>query len=602
VASQRPSGLILCARLLREVRSRWPLIGALFLLGLLSAPIALLIPLPLKIAVDSVIGSEPLAPELQRILPAVMVGSPGGVLALAAIALLAIALADHLQRLALAILGAYTGERLVLDFRAKLFRHVQRLSLSYHDIQGAAESTYRIHWDAASIQWVAVYGITPFLSATMTLTGMFFVTAMLDWGLAVAALGVAPPVTLISFIARRRLRTRYVTAKELESRAVATIQEALSALRVVKAFGQEDREQSRFVRSLGQNMRARIGLTFAENVFELLTGLTLATGTALVLYLGVRRVQAGVLSLGDLVLVMGYLSRLYGPFQEITKSINLLQASIASAERAFALLDEPAEVVEKVNARGLSRAKGQISFQDVSFSYPGVTPFVLSGVSFDIKPGSRLGITGTTGAGKTTLVSLLLRLYDPSAGRILLDGTDLRDYKLADLRNQFSVALQDPVLFSVSVAENIAYARPEASEKEVVAAAASANVHEFIMGLPDGYQTLVGERGMRLSGGERQRIALARAFLKDAPILVLDEPTSSVDLKTESAIMDAMERLMRGRTTLMIAHRLSTLSQCDLRLALENGRSSTVWDAEHGPFGPHRSEGAEGWIYGVRGS
>src|SRR5262249_54411431 len=215
---------------------------------------------------------------------------------------------------------------------------------------------------------------------------------------------------------------------------------------------------------------------------------------------------------------------------------------------------------------------------------------------------SNLAITGATGAGKTTLVSLLLRLYDPTAGRILLDCVDLRDYKLADLRNQFSVALQDPVLFSVSVAENIAYARPEASEKEVIAAASCANAHEFIMALPDGYRTLVGERGMRLSGGERQRIALARAFLKDAPILVLDEPTSSVDLKTESAIMDAMERLMRGRTTLMIAHRLSTLSQCDLRLALENGRSSTVRAAERAASGPHHSEGAEGWIYSARGS
>jgi ATP-binding cassette, subfamily B, bacterial len=599
VASQRPSGLILYARLLREVRSRWPLIGALFLLGLLSAPIALLIPLPLKIAVDSIIGSEPLAPALRKILPTAMVGSPGGVLALAAMAVVAIALADHLQRLALATLAAYTGERLVLDFRAKLFRHVQRLSLSYHDIQGAAESTYRIHWDAACIQWVAVYGITPFLSGATTLAGMFFVTAMLDWELALAALAVAPAVTLISFIARRRLHPRYLTAKELESRAVATIQEALSALRVIKAFGQEDREQSRIVGSLGQTMRARIGLTFAENVFELLTGLTLATGSALVFYLGVRRVQAGILSLGDLVLVMGYLARLYGPFQEITKSINLLQASIASAERAFALLDEPPEVVEKVNARGVSRAKGQISFQDVSFSYPGVTPFVLDGLSFDIKPGSRVGITGTTGAGKTTLVSLLLRLYDPSAGRILLDGVDLRDYKVADLRNQFSVALQEPILFSVSVAENIAYARPQASENEVVAAAKLANVHDFIMTLPDGYQTLVGERGMRLSGGERQRIALARAFLKDAPILVLDEPTSSVDLKTESAIMDAMERLMHGRTTLMIAHRLSTLSQCDLRLALENGRSSTVWDAERSPSVSHHSEAAARWSYSV---
>jgi len=578
MAAQRPNDLALYLRLLREVWPLWPLIVVLFLLNLLATPIALLLPLPLKIVIDSVVGSEPLPAALQRLLPGGLSGSPSGLLLLAAAAVFVFALLDQLQRLTVSVLGAYSGERLALEFRAKIFRHVQRLSLSYHDTKGAADSTYRIHWDAASIQWVTLYGVTPFLGATMTLAGMLYVTALLDWQLALIALGVAPPVFLIMSVARGRLRAGWTTAKELESRSIATVQEALSGLRVVKAFGQEDREQARFVSSLGQRMRAWIGVAFADGAFELLTALTIAAGTAVVLYLGVRHVQTGVLSLGEFVLVMSYLARLYLPFQEISKSINMLQSSIASAERAFALLDEPHDVIDKADARQISRAKGAIAFRNVSFAYGHEHDFVLHDVSFDIEPGSRVGITGTTGAGKTTLVSLLMRLYDPTSGHIVLDGVDLRNYKLADLRNQFSVALQDPVLFSVSVAENIAYARPEASEKDVIAAATCANAHEFIMALPDGYRTLVGERGMRLSGGERQRIALARAFLKDAPILVLDEPTSSVDLKTECAIMDAMERLMRGRTTLMIAHRLSTLSQCDRRLALENGRS-TVWDA-----------------------
>ena len=575
MAGRRPSDLTLYVRLLREARPHWPLVGALFLLSLLSTPIALLMPLPLKIAIDSVLGSGPFPASLQALLPAAILGSQTALLLLATAAVLAIAVCDQLQKLGVSVLGTYAGEKLALDFRAKLFRHVQRLSLSYHDSKGAADSTYRIHWDAASIQWVAVYGVTPFLSAALTLAGMCYITATVDWRLALVALGVAPPVLYIMSVARGRLRTGWMNTKTLESHAVGVVQEALSGLRVVKAFGQEEREHARFVNSSGQSMRARIGVALGEGVFELLTGLTIAAGTAIVLFLGVRHVQAGVLSLGELVLVMSYLARLYLPFQELSKSINLLQSALASAERAFALLDEPPDVLEKPDARRLTRANGGISFRNVSFAYRAGDDFVLHDLSFDIEPGNRVGITGTTGAGKTTMVSLLMRFYDPTSGQILLDGIDLRDYSLADLRNQFSIVLQDPVLFSTSIAENIAYARSDASDDEVIAAAKAANAYEFIAGLPDGYRTVVGERGMRLSGGERQRIALARAFLKDAPILILDEPTSAVDMKTEAAIMDAMGRLMYGRTTLMIAHRLSTLSRFDLRLAMENGRS--VW-------------------------
>ena len=299
--------------------------------------------------------------------------------------------------------------------------------------------------------------------------------------------------------------------------------------------------------------------------------MTTAIGTATVLFIGFRNVQSGVLSLGELLMVLAYLTQLYNPLRTISRQVANLQSSLASAERAFQLLDEVPDVTDKLGARSLKRAAGELRFSGVTFAYGENSP-VLDDLSFCIAPGTRLGIEGRTGAGKSTLVSLASRFFDPGAGSILLDGVDLRDYKVADLRNQLAIVLQEPILFSTSIAENIGYGRPGAQLPEIIEAAKSANVHEFIAGLPNGYETPVGERGMMLSGGERQRIALARAFLKDAPILILDEPTSSVDMTTEAGIMEAMERLMAGRTTLMIAHRLSTLDICDARIELEHGR------------------------------
>jgi len=267
---------------------------------------------------------------------------------------------------------------------------------------------------------------------------------------------------------------------------------------------------------------------------------------------------------------MAYLGLLYAPLRVMGRKLASMQNAFASAERAFSFLDESSDVPERPDAKSLDRAKGAIRLENVNFSYQDGTP-VLREVSMDVPAGSKLGIAGITGAGKTTLMSLLMRFYDPSSGRILLDGVDIKEYKLADLRRQFGIMLQEPVLFSNSIAENIAYGWPGASEEEIIKAARAANAHDFILNLPEGYETLVGERGMRLSGGERQRIALARAFLRDAPILLLDEPTSSVDLETESLIIEAMDRLMEGRTTLMIAHRLSTLDSCDKRIEIKNG-------------------------------
>jgi ATP-binding cassette, subfamily B, bacterial len=366
--------------------------------------------------------------------------------------------------------------------------------------------------------------------------------------------------------------------KKLESSALSVVQEALAAVRVVKAFGQEDREQERFLRRASEGVWARLRVAFAEGRFGLLVGVTTAVGTAAVLFIGVRHVQTGALTLGELLLVMAYLALLYAPLQTISKGTATMQSSLAGAERAFLLLDEAPDVVERPNARSVLRVSGAVAFHNVSFTYDKGHP-VLHKVSFEIRPGTRLGIMGMTGAGKTTLVSLLTRFYDPTAGQILLDGVDLREYKLADLRNQFAIVLQEPVLFSSSIAENIAYARPDASEEKIKEAAKAANANEFIVSLPNGFHTLVGERGMRLSGGERQRIALARAFLKDAPILVLDEPTSSVDVQTETAIIEAMERLMHGRTTFVITHRLSALKYCDELLRIENGRLVAITPA-----------------------
>jgi ATP-binding cassette subfamily B protein len=560
--------------LLCQARPYWPHIAGIFLLSLLSTPLALLTPLPLKIAVDSVIGSEPMPGFLAALLPVTVSGSKTATLTFAVGLLIGIALLSQLQGLGSALLRTYTGEKLVLGFRAQLFRHVQHLSLSYHDTQGTSDSTYRVLWDTAAVRYVAIDGVIPFITASFTLVSMLYITFRLDWQLALVALAVSPILFLVARLYRRNLRRQSRQVKVLESSALSIVQEVLTALRVVKAFAQEDREQQRFVRRSSEGVWARIRLSWSEGVLGLLLSLTTAIGTAAVLFVGVGHIQAGTLTLGELLLVMGYLSQLYGPLKTISRKIASLQSHLASAERAFALLDQAPDVIERPRARPLTRAEGAVEFRDVSFTYDGEHP-VIHDISFDIPAGTRVGIAGKTGAGKTTLVSLLTRFYDPTAGQILLDGVDLRDYKLADLRNQFAIVLQEPVLFSTSIAENIAYARPGASDRDIITAAKSANAHQFIVDLPNGYDTLVGERGMRLSGGERQRIALARAFLKDAPILILDEPTSSVDMKTEAGIIEAMERLMKDRTTFMIAHRLSTLETCDVLLVIEDGRFVT---------------------------
>jgi ATP-binding cassette, subfamily B, bacterial len=556
-------------RILEFARPYWLKVAGTFLLSLAAAPLTLLTPLPLKIAVDSVIGSKPLPGFLAAALH-LAGNSPYVVLAAVATLLVFLTLLFYVQGMAVWLASTYLGERLVLDFRAALFRHAQRLSLAYHDRKGTTDSVFRIQYDAECLQHVLIDGLIPLASAVLTAIAVVAVTAWINWELALVSLTVCPILYFITGRFGRRLRGRWFEVKDIESSAMSVVQEALSAGRVVKAFGQEEHEQRRFLGRASRRLRGQLDIAWLQSKFDLAIGTTVAAGTAAVLFLGVIQVRGGHLSTGELLMVIAYQAQVYLPLKTISKKIADLQNGLASAGRAFSLLDELPEVVERPHAQPLDRAHGDFVFDDVSFAYERGHD-VLRGIRLTIPAGSRVGIQGKTGAGKSTFVSLLTRFFDPTDGAILLDGVDLRDYKLVDLRRQFAIVLQETMLFSSSIRENIAYGRPEATDEEIAEAARLANADAFIEALPNGYLTEVGERGMRLSGGERQRVSIARAFLKDAPIILLDEPTSALDLVTEAAIVDAMERLMQKRTVFLIAHRPSTLARCDVRLELQAG-------------------------------
>ncbi|HEY3671832.1 MAG TPA: ABC transporter ATP-binding protein [Acidimicrobiia bacterium] len=539
------------------------------MLSLAAAPLALLLPVPLKVAVDSGINDQPVPGWLAAVLPAHP--SPETVLAAAAVLQVIFVLLMQAQIAGLNVTSKALSENMTLRARGQLLTHAQRLSFAFHDSRGTSDSIYRIQYDSPSLAFLAVYTLIPLSAAILTFGSMVFVIFDISVKLAAVAICIAPFLFGYYYWFTTRMSPRYTESKELESDALQHVHETLGALRVVKAFGRERHEYDRFMGTSRRSVRAQVDLSRAEGIFFVLIGTTTAIGTALVLYIGATDVRAGVMTLGSLLLVMGYLRELYGPLETLANTGPKVEEFKAGLRRTYELLDAPRDVPERADAVPLTRCQGAFEFDAVGFGYERDKP-VLSEVTLRIRPGLRIGIVGQTGSGKTTLVSLLTRFYDPTAGCIRLDGKDLRDYRVADLRRQFSIVLQDAVLFAGSVAENIAYARPGATMAEVTAAAQAAEAHDFIERMPDGYDTRVGERGLRLSGGERQRIALARAFLHDAPVLVLDEPTSAVDVATEAAIMRTLTRLMDGRTVFMIAHRLSTLDVCDEVVTLQHGK------------------------------
>jgi ATP-binding cassette subfamily B protein len=562
------SPLHIYRRALDEAREFWPHIVAILALGLLEAPLGLLTPLPMKIIIDSVAGDAPPPPWFDPTL----LHLPDNALFPLAIGLtviLAFAALGH--RLGGWLFREAVGENLIHAFRVKLFRKMLDVAMLGRDTAVTQDLAHRVASDAPAIQWTAIYGFIPIIQSLMALSVTFAVTWTLNAKLALVALATAAPMIVLSQWSQRRLKDKWHAVKQRESEAGSVLQEVIGGLRIVATFGQETRETTRYRDFTRRSYRSKLHVIRYQGAVDLALGLIMAAGAVLALALGTMDVIAKSMSVGDLVLSMTYVAQLYLPLNAIGTHISGQQAAVASVERAFALLDTTPPIRERPGALALARAAGDIAFSNVVFGYEGHDR-ILDGISLAIPAGTCVGIVGKTGSGKSTLVNLLMRLYDPASGRITLDGIDVRDLKLADLRDQFSVVTQDPLLFSTTIAENIGYGRPNASFAEIVAAARAAQAHDFIMRLPQGYETSVGDRGTRLSGGERQRIAIARAFLKDAPILILDEPTSAIDSETEALIVDGIERLMTGRTTFMIAHRLGTLRRADIVLRVENGR------------------------------
>jgi ATP-binding cassette subfamily B protein len=556
-------------RVLRYLRPHWRAAAISLAATVVVSLFALLEPWPLKILFDSVLGSHPLPGPVVPLL-----GPLADDRALLLIVIVAAGFGLTLLGNALKVLNSYfetsVSQGMVLDFRSDLFRHAERLSLDYHDRTRGGALIYAINFQADAAAGL-VMALLPLLQSALTLVGMFWVTYRIDPLLALVALTVVPCLYYAVGHYVSRIQPRLREVRNMEGDSLAIIHEAIAMIRVILAFGREDHEFRKFRRQGERAVGARVGVTVRQVAFSLMVNSATAGGTALVLGFGVFKIMDGTLTPGELLVVLAYVAALYKPLETITNTISQLQERFIALEAAFELLDTPPRVQDRPGAVRVARARGEIAYEDVAFAYDG-RERTLAGVSFRASPGEVIGIVGPTGAGKSTLVSLLPRFYDAHGGRITLDGTDVRGIEVESLRAQISVVLQDSLLFSGTIADNIRYGRLEASAADVEAAARSANAHDFIARLPAGYDTLIGEKGVGLSGGERQRIAVARAFLKDAPILILDEPTSSIDSRTEAVILDALDRLMVGRTTFMIAHRLSTIRRPDRILVVDGGR------------------------------
>jgi len=463
------------------------------------------------------------------------------------------------------------GLQALLKLRTDLYSYLQSLSLKYHDARRSSDSSFRVAYDSQSIQTIYNKGFTNIFGSVITLIGTFVIMLRLDWQLTLVSLGIVPLVVGAIYLFAHRIRRESTSIQEQESAVLAQAQEGLSSIRMVHAFGREEFEVRQFEQQAAQSLQANLRLTLTNVNSALVISTLMVVGTAVMYYIGTLHVLGGTLTLGSLLVFSAYLLMLYQPLESLTYTTWAMEGATAGAKRCFEILDRQHDVVDFPGAIAISSAKGAIAFQTVSFGYA-PDRCVLRDIDLQIEPNQIVGLAGGTGAGKSTLLSLVPRFYDPTTGSIMLDGRDIRQITKKSLRAQIAIVLQDTLLFSTTVRENIAYGRPDATEEEIIEAARRAQADEFIRQMPQRYDSPVGERGGHLSVGQRQRLGIARAFLKNAPILLLDEPTSALDPATESAIMETIKELMRGRTTLIATHRLATIHNLDQIIVLEHGR------------------------------
>ena len=549
---------------------RWRAV-AIAILSVAEIGLAALAPWPLKVLVDNVLGDAALPESLGGLLPAALMGSAARLLVAVVVAGLLVQLGAEVVRMVHTQMQVDMGQRVVYALRERLLDHLQALPLRHHILTRTAASVYRLDADAYCVDDLVIGGIFPLSLATLNLGIMFAVLLYLDVTLALLSLTVAPFLYLCLRHHTRSMTDRAERVKTLESKLIERAFEILSSIAAVKSFTRERHELQRFSRTGTETMRARLGLTWQESLFSVTVTSVTLVGSALVLVVGGLHVLAGTLSVGSLLVVIAYLTAVYNPISEIARTTGSLQQAVVSARRVreiFALTPELLDAPGAIDATGIS---GRVRFDNVDFSYDGERP-VLDGVSFEAEPGEMVALVGLTGAGKTTIAHLIPRLFEARGGRVLVDGIDVSRYALQSLRAQIALVPQDPVIFTGTIADNIRYGLLDASDAEVVTAARAAHLHRFVARLPLGYGTEVAEAGASLSGGERQRIGIARALLKNAPILILDEPTSSLDAISEEAVFDALGRLRTGRTTFVIAHRLSTIRDATRILVLHEGR------------------------------
>ncbi len=554
-------------KLMRYARPHWRGFLGMLCSALVGVAANLARPWPLKLLIDNVIDGKRIPHWLATVPGA---GTRHGLLVWVVVAEVVIFLASTVASMITSYASLTLGQRMTWSLAGDLFRHLQRLSLLFHTKREAGDLIERVTTDSYSVDTLLTGAVLPVIQAVATLASVLVVMSALDWRLTLLAVSVVPLIVLTTRFFGRPMRERARAQRDSEGRMASVVEQTLGAMPAVQAFTREHQQEMRFRHHADQTIRAYARSQRTGMGFEFVTGLVLTLGTAAVLYVGGLLALEGALTAGTIVVFVSYVASLYDPIESLSHTAQTIQSAAAETDRVMEIMEIEPAVTDSPSATDRP-VSGPVRFEDVGFGYePGRE--VLHEISFAADPGEVLAIVGPTGAGKTTLASLLVRFFDPWQGRVTIGGADIRDFTLHSLRSQIALVLQDPFIFPTTIAENIAFGKQGAPREEIVAAAEAANAHTFIERLPDGYDTPVGERGATLSGGEKQRLSIARAFVKDAPLLILDEPTSALDARTEGLLLDALERLMKGRITLVIAHRLSTIRGADEILVLEEGR------------------------------